>query len=89
MGSVIHGGIVMKVRLLESAHDTWAPAGTVGELERHDINGATVYRFIPDSQKLGDDIRLWIGRVKWEEVADQVVDTNNMIEPVKPKRKRQ
>jgi hypothetical protein len=53
----------------------------VGELERHDIGGATVYRFIPETQKQGDDIRLWIGRVKWEEVVETVVE--------KPKRKRQ
>ena len=65
----------MRVRLLESAHDTWAPAGTVGELED---KGGAVYLFTPETNP---DRHVWIGRVKWEEVGETVVE--------KPRRKRQ
>jgi len=56
----------MKVRLLEDAHKTWAPAGTVGELENCGI-WDPVYRFKPDSLEYG----IWIGRVKWEAITDE------------------
>lgn len=63
----------MKVRLLESAHDTWAPAGTVGELENCGV-WDPVYKFTPDNAVHcgSPDGGLWIGRVKWEEVVETV-----------------
>jgi len=67
---VIHKGAKMKVRLLESAHDTWAPAGTVGELEDYGTVERPMYFLTPDS--IAPD-GLWIGRVKWEEVVETVV----------------
>lgn len=72
----------MKVRLLESAHDTWAPAGTAGELEdvAIGVNVDSVYRFFPDNAK---DHPLWIGRVKWEEV----VESATVKESVKPRKR--
>lgn len=65
----------MKVRLLEDAHKTWAPAGTVGELEVIETIDSTsntmskVYygQFRPDN---APNHPLWIGKVKWEEVVD-------------------
>lgn len=61
----------MKVRLLESAHKFYAIEGTVGTLENVDGN----YRFQPD----GAEFKLWIGRVKWEEV----VETADTVKPRK------
>jgi len=66
---------MMKVRLLESAHDTWAPAGTVGELV--EVNGS--YKFCPE----GHEHAYWIGRVKWEEVGETVT----ISEPVKTRKR--
>jgi hypothetical protein len=67
----------MKVRLLESAHDIWAPAGTVGEIEKYNnLYDGISYRFIPDNAK---DHPLWIGLVKWEEV----VETAETVKPRK------
>jgi len=63
----------MKVRLLESAHDTWAPAGTVGELM---MTQCGQDRFYPDSSK---DHPLWIGRVKWEEVGEASDHVNGEV----------
>lgn len=75
----------MKVRLIESAHDTWAPAGTVGELViTNDIIDRPTYRFYPDRQNKPllfktHDGGIWIGRVKWEEV----VETTESVKPRK------
>ncbi len=55
----------MKVRLLEDAHKTWAPAGTVGELVINHVMGE---RFYPETTP-GHPV--WIGRVKWEAISEE------------------
>jgi len=65
----------MKVRLLEDAHKTWAPAGTVGDIEvietidsvSNTMSKVYYGQFRPDN---APNHPLWIGQVKWEEVVE-------------------